>query len=136
MTDDVTFVRGNERIKRLAKRPDIAAGVRQTRQQMAEADRRHADGLAALRRAAALTQATLAERLGVSQAAISQVEQRQDMLLSTLSGYLEAMGGHATVIVTFDDGRWSSTSPASPRAPDSSPQSDRREPRVSRQRPR
>jgi hypothetical protein len=41
----------------------------------------------------------------VSQAAISQVEQRQDMLLSTLSGYLEAMGGHATVIVTFDDGR-------------------------------
>ncbi len=104
MTEDVKFVRGNERVERLANRSDIAAGVAKTRRRMAEADRTYAEGLAALRKAAALTQASLAEKLGVSQAAISQVEQRHDMLLSTLNSYLEAMGGHATVTVEFKDG--------------------------------
>ena len=80
---------------------------------MAEADRTHAMGLAALRQAADLTQVELARRLGVTEAAISRVEQPHDLLLSTLNSYLGAIGGRASVIshsptVT----RPSSTSPA------------------------
>lgn len=72
---------------------------------MAEADRTHARGLAALRQAAELTQVELAGRMGVTQAAVSRMEQPHDLLLSTLTAYLEAVGGHAVVIVRFADGR-------------------------------
>lgn len=104
MTEEVKFIRGNDRISQLAQRPDIAAGVAQVRADMAEADRTHAMGLAALRQAAELTQVELARRLGVTQAAISRIEQPHDLLLSTLNAYLGAIGGRASVIVTFADG--------------------------------
>ena len=64
MTEEVKFIRGNDRISRLAQRPDIAAGVAQIRADMAEADRTYAMGLAALRQAAHLTQVELARQLG------------------------------------------------------------------------
>lgn len=38
MTEEVEFVRGNDRISQLARRPDIADGVTHVRAQMAEAD--------------------------------------------------------------------------------------------------
>ena len=104
MTEEVKFIRGNDRIAQLAQRPDIADGVAQVRADMAEADRTYAMGLAALRQAAELTQAELARRLGVTQAAISRIEQPHDLLLSTLHAYLAAIGGRASVIVTFADG--------------------------------
>jgi len=85
MTEDVKFIRGNDRINELAQRPDIAAGVAQVRADMAEADRTYAMGLAALRQAAELTQVELARRMGVTQAAISRIEQPHDLLLSTLA---------------------------------------------------
>jgi DNA-binding transcriptional regulator YiaG len=69
----------------------------------------HAMGLAALRQAAELTQVELAKKLGVSQAAVSRIEQPHDLLLSTLNAYLLAVGGHARVIVQFADttpGTW------------------------------
>jgi transcriptional regulator with XRE-family HTH domain len=71
---------------------------------MREADRVHAMGLAALRRAADLTQTEIARSLGVSQAAIAKTEQRRDLLLSTLRAYLEAIGGHMRIIVSFEGG--------------------------------
>lgn len=49
--------------------------------------------LADLRRALELTQATLAETLGVGQAEVSKVEKRADILVSTLRGFINAMGG-------------------------------------------
>jgi hypothetical protein len=104
MTEEVKFIRGNDRIRQLAMRPDIADGVAQVRAGMAEADRTYAMGLAALRQAAELTQVELARRLGVTQAAISRIEQPHDLLLSTLNAYLGAIGGRASVIVTFADG--------------------------------
>ena len=104
MTEEVKFIRGNDRISQLAQRPDIAEGVAQVRADMAEADRTYAMGLAALRQAAELTQVELARRLGVTQAAISRIEQPHDLLLSTLNAYLGAIGGRASVIVTFADG--------------------------------
>ena len=104
MTEEVKFIRGNDRISQLAQRPDIADGVTRVRAEMAEADRTYAMGLAALRQAAELTQTELARRLGVTQAAISRIEQPHDLLLSTLNSYLGAIGGRASVIVTFADG--------------------------------
>jgi DNA-binding XRE family transcriptional regulator len=104
MTEDVRFIRGNDRVRQLAERPDLAEGVAQVRREMEEADRTYAMGLAALRQAAELTQVELARRMGVTQAAVSRIEQPHDLLLSTLSAYLEAVGGRATVIVRFADG--------------------------------
>jgi DNA-binding transcriptional regulator YiaG len=104
MSDDLTFIRGNERIERLAERPDLAEDVARVRRDMEDADRTYAMGLAALRQAADLTQVELARKLGVSQAAVSRIEQPHDLLLSTLNAYLQAVGGHARVIVQFTDG--------------------------------
>jgi hypothetical protein len=47
--------------------------------------------------------ATRQYRAGITQAAVSRMEQRHDLLPSTLRAYLEAAGGHATVIVRFAD---------------------------------
>ena len=104
MSDEVKFIRGNDRINQLAQRPDIAAEVARVRADMAEADRTYAMGLAALRQAAELTQVELARRMGVTQAAISRMEQPHDLLLSTLNAYLQAIGGTARMIVSFADG--------------------------------
>jgi DNA-binding transcriptional regulator YiaG len=104
MSDEVTFIRGNERIERLAERPDLSEDIARVRRDMEDADRTYAMGLAALRQAADLTQVELARKLGVSQAAVSRIEQPHDLLLSTLNAYLRAVGGNARVIVQFADG--------------------------------
>jgi hypothetical protein len=104
MTEEIRFIRGNDRISRLAQRPDIAGEVAQVRADMADADRTYAMGLAALRQAAELTQVELARRMGITQAAISRMEQPHDLLLSTLNSYLQAIGGTARMIVSFADG--------------------------------
>jgi DNA-binding transcriptional regulator YiaG len=104
MDEEVKFIRGNDRINQLAQRPDITESVARIRAEMAEADRTCAMGLAALRQAAELTQVELARRMGVTQAAISRMEQPHDLLLSTLNAYLQAIGGTARMIVSFADG--------------------------------
>ena len=48
-----------------------------------------------LRKARKLTQARVARELGIGQDAISRLEQRSDLLLSTLRNTVEAMGGNA-----------------------------------------
>jgi predicted transcriptional regulator len=57
--------------------------------------------LAAIRRAADLTQVALAEQMGVPQTVVSRLERQHDMLLSTLSDYLKAAGEHPRVVVTI-----------------------------------
>jgi predicted XRE-type DNA-binding protein len=59
--------------------------------------------LADLRRARALSQAELAEKLGVAQSEISKVERRTDLYLSTLKKYIEAAGGQLEIIAHFPD---------------------------------
>jgi DNA-binding XRE family transcriptional regulator len=54
-----------------------------------------------LRIAASQTQADMALALGVRQDTISRLEQRSDMLLSTMRRYVEAMGGQLDLVVKF-----------------------------------
>ena len=58
-----------------------------------------------MRKARALTQKKLAKKLGVGQVAISKLESRSDLLLSTLRTYIEAMGGTLDLIVRFPNGQ-------------------------------
>ena len=55
--------------------------------------------LAMIRKAAQMTQVEVARKLGVGQGAISRLENRGDMLLSTLYDYLTATGAEAASIV-------------------------------------
>lgn len=59
--------------------------------------------LSALREQAGVTQVELAKALNVTQANISQLERKQDLYLSTLSRYVEALGGHLELRAVFPD---------------------------------
>lgn len=61
--------------------------------------------LAELRQSRPVTQVQLAETLGISQGNVSRLEARSDVYLSTLRGYVEALGGHLEIAVVFDDER-------------------------------
>jgi transcriptional regulator with XRE-family HTH domain len=56
-----------------------------------------------LRKARALTQVKLAKKLGIGQEHVSRLEQKGDMLLSTLAGYVRAMGGDLRLTAEFPD---------------------------------
>lgn len=89
------------RIDRLRARRGAPERVDDIRAEMAEADRVYAENLAAVRKAADLTQVELARAMGVAQSEISRIESRPDMLLSTLAGYLAAAGDRPRVVVTI-----------------------------------
>ncbi len=57
-----------------------------------------------LREARELTQTQLAQILQVSQGAVSKVERRADMYISTLRSYVSAMGGDLQIRAVFPDG--------------------------------
>ncbi len=57
-----------------------------------------------LRTARSTTQEKLAKALRVNQAAVSKLERRTDMYISTLRSYVEAMGGRLDIIARFNEG--------------------------------
>ena len=57
--------------------------------------------LRALRQARKLTQERMGESLGIGQEGVSRLEKRSDLLLSTLCGYVEAMGGRLRLVAEF-----------------------------------
>jgi DNA-binding XRE family transcriptional regulator len=57
-----------------------------------------------LREAQKLTQVSMAKALGIGQDSVSRLEKRTDLLLTTLRGYIEAMGGRLRLIVEFPGG--------------------------------
>jgi DNA-binding Xre family transcriptional regulator len=56
-----------------------------------------------IRHAQAVSQAELAGRLEVTQGAISKLEHADDVRVSTLREYLEALGAHLELVAVFDD---------------------------------
>jgi transcriptional regulator with XRE-family HTH domain len=58
-----------------------------------------------LREARQLTQEHLARLLGVKQSAISKIERRTDMYVSTLQAIVKAMGGELKIEAVFPEGR-------------------------------
>ena len=56
-----------------------------------------------LRKARKQTQVRIAQQLGINQENVSRIEKRSDLLISTLSGYVEAMGGKLSLVVEFPD---------------------------------
>ena len=56
-----------------------------------------------IRKARQMTQAKLAEVLGVNQGEVSKIEHRTDLYVSTLAGYVEALGGKLEIRAIFPD---------------------------------
>lgn len=54
-----------------------------------------------LRQAHKLTQKRMAQVLGIGQDSVSRLEQRSDLLISTLRGYVEALGGRLSLVAEF-----------------------------------
>lgn len=57
-----------------------------------------------LRKSRNLTQAALATSIGCTQSAVSRMERRADMHVSTLRNYVEATGGVLRIVAQFEDG--------------------------------
>ena len=62
-------------------------------------------GLYQLRIDSQLSQVDLAELLDVTQPAISKLEHAEDIRISTLRNYIEALGGELKIDAEFPDGR-------------------------------
>jgi DNA-binding XRE family transcriptional regulator len=83
------------------KLDDVMVALPQERQQRVEARAMELATLKDLRQASRQTQEQLAAVLGVGQDAISRLEKRSDMLLSTLRHYVESMGGKLELVAQF-----------------------------------
>lgn len=79
----------NERRKKIEEEANLLIAEEMTRQQ--------------LRLALKLTQEQMAEYLQVDQGNVSRLEQRTDLMLSTLRKYIAAMGGELKLVVEFPD---------------------------------
>jgi transcriptional regulator with XRE-family HTH domain len=77
------------------RRARVEARVQEAIQDMA---------LAELRAARDLTQEHLSDILGVKQSAVSKLERRADMYVSTLRSFIKAMGGDLEIRAVFPDG--------------------------------
>ena len=56
-----------------------------------------------LRKQRGQTQAQLADLLGMTQANVSRIERSENLYLSTLADYVDALGGHIEINAVFDD---------------------------------
>lgn len=56
-----------------------------------------------LRKACKVTQVEVAKAMSVEQAAVSKLERRDDMYVSTLREYVRALGGELKLVASFPD---------------------------------
>ncbi len=56
-----------------------------------------------LRKARHVTQVEVARAMNVEQAAVSKLERREDMYVSTLREYVKALGGELKLVASFPD---------------------------------
>lgn len=85
------------------KLDDVMAALPTQRRERIEKRAMELATLKDLRVAAKQTQQNMAAALGVGQDAISRLEKRSDMLLSTLRHYVESMGGRLELVAQFPD---------------------------------
>jgi len=86
---------------------DIKARTKpETRRRIEAASQRLSEDLhlSQLRKARGLTQETMAELLGVSQAEVSKMERRTELYVGTLRKFIEAMNGELVIAARFADG--------------------------------
>ena len=83
------------------KLKDLLAELPAKRQARIELRAQELATLKELRTAAQQTQTDIALSLGVGQDAISRLEKRSDMLLSTLRLYIESLGGKLQLVAQF-----------------------------------
>jgi DNA-binding XRE family transcriptional regulator len=100
---------GHKPFRNLAARVEARIAADPVRRARSEARRRAMDdviriaALRELREQRGATQTALADTLGTSQANISQIEGRDDIYLSTLAHYVEALGGRLEITAVFPD---------------------------------
>ena len=86
---------------------DFTAGLPKERQKKIEEGFQKLDAeymaLQELRKAMEYTQEQMADELGMDQGNLSKLEQRTDLMLSTLRRYIEAMGGSLKIIAEFPE---------------------------------
>ncbi|QJE74234.1 XRE family transcriptional regulator [Aerophototrophica crusticola] len=85
----------------------LRAGLPPERQQRAAqktAALRERMALHEVREARRLTQASLADTLGVDQSAVAKMEKRTDMYVGNLRRFVAAMGGELQIIARFPEG--------------------------------
>jgi transcriptional regulator with XRE-family HTH domain len=89
-----------QEIRRGQDNPARAARVAEHRRAMEDVV-----ALNELREARGATQVEVAQQLGIHQANVSRLERRQDVYLSTLREYVEALGGNLDLVARFPDGQ-------------------------------
>ena len=79
----------------------------ESRQRAREKAQRYREEMALdeVREARAMTQEHLAKLLGIKQAAVSKMERRADMYVSTLQAMIRAMGGTLQIVAIFPEGK-------------------------------
>lgn len=83
------------------KLDEVIAALPKARQERVKARALELVTLKELRQAAQQTQEQVAATLGVRQDTVSRLEQRSDMLLSTMRHYVESMGGQLELVARF-----------------------------------
>src|SRR5271165_3992977 len=96
------------------RRDNMARNFRELQEKMSPESRARSEAraqamlkelpLSELREAQNLTQAELAKRLNIGQDAVSKLEHRADMYLSTLSDFIRAAGGSLELTARFPSG--------------------------------
>jgi DNA-binding XRE family transcriptional regulator len=99
MADKISVAGGTRR------RLELEGSARLRFEQLREAALPSISLIKTLREQLDLSQADIAEILGVSQPSISQLESRRDLRLSVLSRIVAAQGGAVRVIIDMEDGR-------------------------------
>ncbi len=84
---------------------DLPAGRRHSVRRRAKELIAEEFSLRELRKALQLTQTDVASTLGKRQDEVSRIEQRGDLLLSTLNDYVRSLGGELELVCTFKDRR-------------------------------
>jgi len=88
-----------------------------------------------LRKAQKLTQKQIARTLKIGQDSVSRLESRSDLLISTLQGYVEAMGGSLKIVAEFKEGSATLSGLGIPDAPERSRVSRKSKPARKRHEP-